>query len=310
MSSLRKIGRDHLAADLAQLERLIAKLTDEDVMMRFGLEERRDELRAEMQGLDEEQDTTASAALFFGGRPVIGGIGIESEFGGRAVATFQDLIAKQYTDLTVGLGQRGVVPNKAATRMHITSVVRGSFGFLLEELVTQPALLDTPLKEAVDGVSDLMGAFHDDDEEKFQLAAESLDERVLATARDFFSLLRQEGATFRIVAGDSDRSFDALSIDRAAERASLTTLEDDEEALEGVLAGVLPDGHLFEYRTQGERGIIGGRADKSIPSENLAALNRDWLERPSRAVVKTRKVLKSGELVRESFTLMRIIGRD
>jgi hypothetical protein len=308
MISLRKIERDHLAADLAAVETLIGRLTDEDVMMRLGLEERREELRRELESLQESEGTTAAAALFFSGRPVVGGLGIESEFGGKAVWTFQDLVAKQFAQEAGGLGQRGIVPNKAATRLHITNVVRGSFGFLLEEL--EPSLLDSSLKAAVDNVSRLMAAFGEDDEDRFEAAVENIDQRVLATAREFFSLMRQDGATFRIVAGETDRSFDAALVERAAERASLTEVDDVDDQIAGILAGVLPDAHMFEFRTDGERGVIRGKVDKAIPTADLMALSREWLEKPSRAIVTVRRVLRAHEVVRESFTLLSLVGAE
>jgi len=308
MTSLRKIERDHLAADLAAVETMIERLTDEDVMMRLGLEERREELRRELESLQASEGTTAAAALFFGGRPVVGGLGIESEFGGKAVCTFQDLVAKQFAQEAGGLGQRGIVPNKAATRLHITNVVRGSFGFQLEEL--EPSLLDTSLKTAVDNVSRLIAGFGEDDEDRFEAAVENIDQRVLATAREFFSLMRQDGATFRIVVGETDRSFDAALVERAAERARVTEIEDVDEQVAGILAGVLPDAHLFEYRTDSDRGTIRGKVDKTIPTDDLAELSRKWLEKPSQAIVTVRRVLKAREVVRESFTLLRLVEAE
>lgn len=153
MGSLRKLERDYVSADLAAVENLIDRLTDEDVMARFGLEARRDELRQSLAALAPQDDLTASAAIFFGGRPVVGSSGIESEFAGNAVAKFQDLVAKLFAQQeNGGLGQRGVVANKAATRLHITNIVRGSFGFLLEDVSPQGALIETNLKVAADAV--------------------------------------------------------------------------------------------------------------------------------------------------------------
>ncbi len=307
MTSIRKLERDHAAADLATVEAMIRGLTDEDLVMRMSLEERREELLRELQALEGHEETTASAALFFGGRPVIGGRGIESEFGGKAVSTFQDLVAKQFAQEAGGLGQRGIVPNKSATRLHITNVVRGSFGFFLEELDHQPPLLASSLKSVVDTVSRLMAAFGEDDEERFESAVENVDQRVLATARDFFSLMRQDGATFRIVAGESDRSFDAVSIERAANRATITDVEDIEDQIPGSLAGVLPDAHMFEFKSDTERGVIRGRVDRTIPAGELAAFNREWLDKRSIARVTVRRVLRNREMVREHFTLHRLL---
>ena len=135
MTSLRKLERDFAHADLAAVQGLLAQLGDEDIMARFGLEARRDELQQTIETLDAAPDEpVASAALFFGGGPVIGARGIESEFAGSAVTKFQDIVAKVLAHETGGLGQRGIVPNKGASTLHITNIVRGSFGFLLEEV--------------------------------------------------------------------------------------------------------------------------------------------------------------------------------
>lgn len=304
MTSIRKIERDHVSADIATIEAMIRALSDEDLVMRLSLEDRRDELVQKLRGLEAPAVASASAALFFGGRPVIGGRGIESEFGGKAVATFQDLVSKQFVQERGNLGQRGVVPNKAATRLHITNIVRGSFGFFLEELEGQPAFLDSSLKTAVDNVSKLMVAFGEDNEERFESVVEAVDSRVLVTAREFFSLMHQDGATFRIVVDNSDHSFDAISIERASSRAKNTNIEDAEERIRGALSGVLPEGHLFEYRTETDRGVIRGKIDKGISVQESAALYREWVDKQSTANFRVRRIIRNGDLVREGFTLL------
>uniref|UniRef100_UPI00261B29EC hypothetical protein n=1 Tax=Dokdonella sp. TaxID=2291710 RepID=UPI00261B29EC len=135
MSSLRKLERDFVHADFVAVSALLNQLSDEDVMSRLSLEARLEELRQRIAQFGAEPTAPmASASLFFGGRPVVGGRGIESEFAGAAVTKFQDIVAKVLAHETRGLGQRGIVPNKGAATLHITNIVRGSFGFLLEEV--------------------------------------------------------------------------------------------------------------------------------------------------------------------------------
>ncbi|HEX6376745.1 MAG TPA: hypothetical protein VFZ91_13615 [Allosphingosinicella sp.] len=282
-------------------------MTDDDVMTRMGLEDRREELQELVAELIDFNEGAASAALFFGGRPVVGSRGIESEFGGNAVAKFQDLVAKLLVQEIGELGQRGPVPNKAASTMHITNVVRGSFGFLMEEVQTQGQLVDTALKAAVDDASRLMAAFADADEVKFQEAVEAVDQRVFATAGEFFDLLRQGGATFRIVAGDNDETFSTTAVERAVERATSTTVTEGEEPLLGRLTGALPDGHMFEFRNaMGD--IVRGRVDRSITTDQLMQLNLTMLNVEAQARMRVRRVWKEGAVVRESFTLL-ALGR-
>ncbi len=305
MSRLKKLERDFAHADIAAVNGLLAQLGDEDVMTRFGLESRLDELHQALTDLDQAQDEpTASAALFFGGQPVIGTKGIESEFGGAAVTKFQDLVSKVLAHESGGLGQRGVVPNKAASTLHITNIVRGSFGFLLEEMSLQHQIVGTPLKAAVDEAARLLDAFGEPDEEQFRTAVETIDQRVLGTAREFFDLMRQGGATLRVVAGDRDNSFGAEAVARAADRATSTVVQDSEEVIVGQLAGVLPDAHQFEFRTGEERGTIRGAVDRAIPADQLGRLNRDLVNVAASARFRVKRVLRNDIIVRESYTLL------
>ncbi len=310
MSTLRKLERDFVHADMAALSGLLAQLGDEDVMARLGLEARLEELQQTIAQLDPTKDElTASAALFFGGRPVIGARGIESEFAGAAVTKFQDIVAKVLAHETGGLGQRGIVPNKGASTLHITNIVRGSFGFLMEEVRPQQQMMETPLKAAVDEATKLLDAFGESDEEQFRSAVETIDQRVLGTAREFFDLMRQSGATLRLVAGETDRSFGAEAVARAAERATSTTVEDTDETLQGQLAGVLPDAHQFEFRAGPDRGTIRGKVDRALTTDQLTQFNRDWVNVDADARVHVKRIFRSGAVVRENYTLLMLARR-
>lgn len=310
MSALKKIERDQHAAEFAAVTALLDQLTASDIITRMGLEARRDEIAAVLaEMIEEPQPPTASAALFFGGKPVAGSRGIESEFGGNAVTKFQDLVAKLMADEAGALGQRGIVPNKSAATLHITNVVRGSFGFLLEEVEPQGQVLDTSLKVAVDNAAQLLSAFGETSEDKFRAAVEQIDQRVLTTAQEFFSLMRTSGATFRLLAGDEDRSFGPEAVSRAAERASSTSVTETTEQVEGQLGGVLPDAHQFEFRST-TRGPLKGGVDRSIPAADLAEMNRTLVNVDAVAMLKVRRVLRDGEIARESFTLLRLEPRQ
>lgn len=303
MTSLKKLEHDRTVAELASVEALLASLTDEDVMTRLSLEDRRDELQRAVAEIIGFEDGTASVALFFGGRPVAGQRGVESEFAGNALTTFQDLVAKLLIQEIGELGQRGPVPNKAASTMHITNIVRGSFGFLMEEIQPQGQLIDTALSKAVDEASRLMLAFGSEDEAAFQEAAGDVDSRVLATAGEFFSLLYNNQATVRLVAGEHDDAFNAGAIQLAAQRAETTAVGEDFEDIPGQLNGALPDGHMFEF-TNEAGAVLRGRVDRAIPADQLMQWNLTLLNTDTTGRFKIRRVFKDGQLVRESYTLL------
>jgi hypothetical protein len=153
-------------------------------------------------------------------------------------------------------------------------------------------------------------AFAEPNDEKFQEAVEAVDNRIVSTARDFFELMRNSGATLRLVAGESDNSFSPQAVAMAAERAGTTEVEEAEERVEGELGGVLPDAHQFEFRAVGPRGTIRGKVDRALTPEELAVFNLRFVNVPARVQLQVRRVRRSGLIVRESFTLLKLEPRE
>lgn len=303
MTRLKKLERDFLQGNIAAVTNLLAQIPHDDVMARFGLEERLVELRAELDAVEVEPEVgIGPVALFFGGKPVVGSRGIESEFGGTMVTKFQDLVAKMLAHDAGGLRQRGVVPNKSASTLHITNVARGSFGFVLEAIPQQPQILGEPLDAAISETTRLLTAFGEPDEEEFRTAVEEIDDRVLSTAREFFDLMRSNEATLRLVAGAQDRAFGHDAVERAADRATNTSLEEEELVLDGRLAGFLPDAHQFEFDVPDGRPVRG-RVTRDLPKAELLRLNREWTNLDARVRVLVRRVKRRGDVVRENYEL-------
>jgi len=308
MTALRKLERDRFQADLAAVTGLLSGLHEEDVVARRTLKARVAALREAIDRLDQpgEEPPTASVALFFGGRPVVGAQGIESEFAGGAVAKFQDMVAKVLAKEVGALGQRGVVPNKGASTLHITNIARGSFGFLLEEINPQQPLMNTSLKTAVEETSQILDSLGQPDEEKFRTAVEDIDQRVLATAREFFELMRQNGATLRLVTNNLERAFDVGAVARAMDRATSTVVEDSETEAEAILKGVLPEGHQFEALLMADHIVVRGRVDRALTVEQVASLNKE-LDVPARARFRMKRVFRNGAMIGEHYTLLSLM---
>jgi hypothetical protein len=311
MTSLRKLERDYIEANISEVSALLDRVGDRDVMSRFGLEDQLSELQQALARLEAmPPETLASAALFFGGRPVLGSQGIESGFAGSAVGQFQDLVSMVHAHDTVGLAERGTVPRRSSSTLHITNIVRGSFGFLLEEVQPQYQILDSSLKTAVDEATRLLMAFGEDDEEDFRSAVEEIDQRVLAASGEFFDLMRKSGATVRLVSGDTDRSFGSDVVARAVERARTTTVVDGDDVVRGQLAGVLPESHQFEFRAADERGTIRGKVDRDLTPHQLGLFNKEYVNVNSRAKLRVKRVLRNQTVVREKYTLTGIEPDD
>jgi hypothetical protein len=307
MTSLRKLERDYIKANISAVTALLDRVGDKDVMSRFGLEDQLNELNEALAKIEAAPiETQASAALFFGGKPVAGSQGIESGFAGSAVGQFQDLVSMIHAHDTVGLAERGTVPRRASSTLHITNIVRGSFGFLLEEMQPQLQIMDSSLKTAVGEATRLLEAFGEDDEEQFRTVVEDIDQRVLATTGEFFDLMRKSGATVRLVSGSTDRSFTSDAVARAVDRAKTTTVVDAQDTVFGQLAGVLPESHQFEFRTTDERGTIRGTVDRDLTPHQLGLFNKEYVNVQARARLNVKRVLRNQTIVRERYTLVGI----
>ncbi|HEV2136947.1 MAG TPA: hypothetical protein VGR47_22200 [Terracidiphilus sp.] len=304
-----KTERDFVAADLASVDYLLGKLSGKDVFARLGLQSRRRDLQKQLESLADGREVSASASLFFSGDPVLANRGIEASFGASAMARFQDLVTKIFAVQHTGtLGQRGIVPGKDASKLHITNVVRGSFGFRLEEISSQTNMLESPLKDAVDEASRLMEKFGMEDEEAFESEVENIDGRVLASVKDFFEVLSANHAKFRLVSGNLDKSFGAQSVTRAADRARNTTLDESEVELPGQLAGALRDSRIFEFRPIDGRPAIKGPIGTDFDPDQISQINRELADKDATAKFRVKKVIQNERVLREKYTLVSIHG--
>lgn len=307
MTVSRKLARNRAAADLASVTAVLSRLQPDDYFNRVGLEGRRQELEAEVaQQADEAHDTAASAALFFGGGPVVGSQGIESGFAGDAISRFQDLVAKLAIEERGVLHQRGPLPAHEDAKLHVTGILRGSFGFHLEELHPLVGLFDSPLKNAVAKATRIIEAFSDANEDAFEQALEATDPRSLAAAKSFFALLGSSNATLRLETANEKLEVNLPAIERAIERADSSHVEEDEETVSGRLAGLLPNTHMFELNVADVREVLSGRVSKGISKELLATLLQRYLNEPVLARLVVRRVYRREDLVRTSYALQEV----
>jgi hypothetical protein len=140
--------------------------------------------------------------------------------------------------------------------MLVTDVVRGSFGFVLSEAGDTVEIVDTPLKDVVDEVSDILSRIGANDEEIFDEAAAQLDERILVTMKQFFQRLDEHGATLRIVQGARDFLLDRDAV--ALARSRVKELEISETVIErtGRLF-MLPDSRRFDlYLVENAQKVV------------------------------------------------------
>jgi hypothetical protein len=310
---IKKLELGALRADLAAIEALLAARTEEqDPVGWFQYSIRKAEIEGAIRHLDATAEKQAKVGLFFGGRPVLGAKGIRADFAGQAIDRFQDLVSKRYASLEVGpLATRGPVPWRESAQLLITDVVRGSFGFLLEENTSSSTLIDSSLKEVVAEIAELVVKVASFDDEVFDSAAEALDNRVLGALKGFFQLLDDAGATLRIVEGEKELLLDRASVEIGRQRTeSMEIVERPSETLVGHLY-LLPISRRFELHRQDDGTVIKG----SVAVDCLSAVMKgsdelpaDILGRPWNILVDIHEMRERNRPPRINYQLVKLVS--
>jgi hypothetical protein len=303
----RKLSRDLASADLSQIDYLISTAPDDDLLGRMSLEARRAQIRADLQRLDQLPDVLADVTLLFGGDPVDGTTSIEAGFAGKVLDLYQDLVAKtMVVGEQGGLARRGRLPDRPRSRLAITALARGSFGFVLEEkdIEGQP-LFRSAMSQAVEAVTSLFDRVASQDDAAFAETLDAIDPRVLTTVRHFFKALRDDGAVFKLTEGDRERRYDRFAIERAYQRTQETDVVEDDIILEGTLIGVVPVRRIFEFRIRETGEVISGKVGPAFSREYLERVDRSEAGVGSlwRAVLVKRTTKRSGTPEKVEYTL-------
>lgn len=305
-----KFQKDGLSAEIAALDNLLAGTSkEEDPVGWLQFSTRRAELQEELRRELSAPATNANIALVFGGGPVFGARGILADFGGKAIDQFQALVSAQYAALDGPVGARGPLPQKEKAQLVVSDVARGSFGFVLEEANSNAEMIDTLVKIAVDKVANLLAHVSSPDEEPFEEATETLDQRVLTALRTFVGTVDDAGATLKVVENKTEFLLARERIALARERLTAIDMDEGSEEISGTLY-ILPDAHRFELHPKDGGNSVRG----SISADALAGiLDESGNVRPgiigtTRTIhAATRDVRLPGRPSRRAYRLLRIV---
>jgi hypothetical protein len=310
---MKRLELEGLVADRETVRAMLASIGEDDPIGRLSFESRLAKIDGDIHRLMAVDEATGSVALLFAGNPVHGSRSIAADFATTVLKAFQDLVTKRIAAEEFGrLGARGRIPERSPSTLAIRELVRGSVGFVLEEVATNGELANTPIKRAIDDVTEIIAHTAAESDEGFEASVETLDPRLLISLRDFFQALDDGGASVRIVEGERDASLDATAVRRARARVDATEVNDVEGDFVGELLGLLPDARRFEMRlaNSGEliRGyVIGGLAAQWLemieqPGERL--VGQTW-----RARMRVREVRERNRPPRSLYTLLGLLER-
>ncbi len=281
----------------------------DDVLGRFSLECRLDEVQQELSSVAAERGTRAEIALIFNGRPVAGAAAIDASFGSKAIDQFQRTVATAFAVQAADghVGQRGPTISSEMAALHITGIVHGSFGFILEEIDPRgEQWTDSALKSAAVAAVEILERVASPDEADAQAALEEVNDRLFVNIRDFVKLVHDNQATLTIAEHERAIELNAPAVARAFERVANASIEDEELTLEGVLQGVLPAARRFEFEGGGLR--ISGKIARDISEEYLRSLESDpMVGHQVTAIFRKRTVRDIASAARETYVLVRVV---
>ncbi len=308
MSSVKKkLEYERSMADLTAIEKLISNVDKNDALARLGLESRLNELKGKVARLAEFAGSElASAAIYFGGKPVISNKGIESNFASEIIEIFQDLVSKVMAETLGPLGSRGKVPKKELSKLHITDITRGSFGFVFEELDEQSYLFDTGLKSSVDTSLELIEAFVDADDEELQELLKSCDQRVVDSIESFFQVLDDNEARVRLVNEKLDKSIYEPQIKLGLSRASSISYEEGQKELVGKLTGAMSYEHSFEMLI--DDNTVKGKISRGISAQEIEKWAKTLLGKEVSVHVHFKEIRRNNELRGLAYILNSLSG--
>jgi hypothetical protein len=304
------LSLEALEADKRYVERQLAT-ADNDPWgtARIMWANRLTEINRQIEQSGSKKSNYASVALVFDGNPVIGSSDIRVDFTTDALTTFQKLISarlaereRQAAGDAAALPKRGKLPGARNTNLYIRDMVRGSMGFILEELPEQAELLPTKLKEAVESTTQFLAQLNVAADDEFQRIVADAEPRVVQAIQKFTKVLFEAGASTKI-SGDEHRMVLSIAdVDRLSKRLNEVEVTEEVETVDGVLQGLLPDKLEFEFKLAGEDGnmLRGDVTDELARKYTLdPAFVARLLHKPGRARIKIVRTSRNGVQTKE-----------
>lgn len=273
---MSKLDTNALESQAVQIRRMLNRSQDVDPLGALSLNERLKDVLEQIDAEKKRKKNHAAVTLLFYGTPVDGSTGIDAQFAGRAIQDYQSALSKHMVSVAGGqLGTRGPIPERNLSRLNITDVVHGSFGFQLEESSDNEDFFSTALKQAVVDISVIMQDFSAPEENRFEEAIEKIDSRTFKSIKSLFSLAHKEGASFRIIDEEVEVVFDDVKVNRAFERVESVEFSEETTTVLGTLIGVIPIGRRFEFKIDGTEEFITGTIGKKLSADFIERIQQD-----------------------------------
>lgn len=297
MTSRRQ--REQLTTQILETERMVDRVKDHPVMS-FSLKQRLDKLKQLITEIPLD-NIEPSVALFFSGGPVLGSLGIDTEFLGKALLPFQKMVRADLAQRShKTMGARGQVKNANDAKLYLTALPRGSFGVELKKLENNNLFDELQLSESLNHVVRLVEASAKSDEE-FASSLDNISQRTITGLGEFLQVLHNERASVTIESGSARTTLSVEDVNGAYSRVASASAKQDEVEVQGKLRGILLESWKFDFVTQ-EQKIIGAISNE-LTEDEVSLLNATYFNKDCIAVFdKTTVTLRNGR-IKDSYVL-------
>ncbi len=296
--------RDSLASEIAELESIISRLPEGDVITRMSFQDRLEIARRE-QLESPATEPTETATLVFRGKPVDGSHGIAASFAGLATKVFSEAFNAVCAGFREKLSYMGPISRKHD--LVITGTAVGSFGFRFE-VPNVGASLETGKRpdDALEKVKQIFRSTAEGSDEEVAEVISTIHPRAVRKVRAFLEFLDRQEATCGLEFRSEHFKYrNKEQLKQSIRRLKPQYIREEKVKKIGSFKGFLPDSRTFEFEDL-NKTVLKGRIGDDIEFPDV--LNRDWLNRPVAAVLlsiqvgdsKPRYVLESLDDLRQN----------
>ena len=274
--------RPALEAELAGLIALLQS-TPEDPLATPLMRSRVEELEDALRELPVQKLRHPEAELFFSDGPAIGSEGIEITFASDILNSYQNMVTNHYAAKHFGnLRRTGRRRGEEETRLYLTALPLGSFGFQLSQPHVSDFFAAANVSVAMKDISGLLEATAESND-AFETALAQFNSRVFRPLKRFITTIHAGGGSCRLLTSDKETCLSVEKITVAYERISAAITDDEEVVMSGTFGGA----HVFsgDFEFQPDNGsLIRGALGEDITEAKAIAWNQDFTKR--RAIAK------------------------
>nr|WP_314369974.1 hypothetical protein [uncultured Acinetobacter sp.] len=268
----------NLTAERNTLKELLANIPEENVIDRYGLENRLEEVESCLESVNPYH-IVKRAKLTFRGNPVIGSEAISASFATKATKIFSDAVSAISAGLTGEFHFKGKIPHSNLNQLMITGTAIGSFGFELE--LPRPDQTDlcpevSITEKSINNIRTLFELAATGTDDELIDILEEIHPRAISKIYEFLNFLDEQDARCGL---EFDNHFfrfqDSNQIAFALSRLNEDNFVEKIIPYRGIFQGILPSTHSFEFKTEIDGELIKGKISSDISHKDL--INPEWL---------------------------------